>query len=131
MKAMDGTPGQREPNRRETGQHMEGVAARYLQKQGIRIIDQNVFSRGGEIDLIGTDGDTIVFFEVRYRSRGSLVGAAESISWRKQQRMLRAASYYIHRHQLWNHNCRIDVIAVAPGVTARYNVRWIKNAIQA
>lgn len=131
MNGRESSTGSTGANRKETGQHMEGVAARYLQKQGVGIIDQNVYSRGGEIDLIGRDGDTIVFFEVRYRSRGSLVGAAESISWRKQQRMLRAASYYIHRHQLWNHNCRIDVIAVAPGVTARYNIRWIKNAIQA
>ncbi|MDX1757866.1 MAG: YraN family protein [Marinobacter sp.] len=116
--------------RKATGQEAEAVAARYLQRRGIRICDRNVFSRGGEIDLVGMDGDTVVFFEVRYRGHGSLAGAAESVSYRKQQRVLRAASYYLHRHGLWNAPARVDVVAVAPGGLRRYKIQWIKNAIQ-
>ena len=39
--------------RKATGDHAEGVAARYLQTRGVTILARNVFSRGGEIDLIG------------------------------------------------------------------------------
>ncbi|SFR73217.1 putative endonuclease [Marinobacter daqiaonensis] len=119
------------PTSKAVGNHAEAVAARYLQSKGVTITDRNVYSRGGEIDLIGRDGDTLVFFEVRFRKSGSLTDGAESIGWRKQQRLLRAATYYLHRHQLWNCNCRIDVIAIAPGDTSKYRVRWIRNAIQA
>lgn len=117
--------------RKQQGDHAEGVAARYLASQGVTIIDRNVFSRGGEIDLIGRDGETLVFFEVRYRKQGGLTDGASSISWRKQQRVLRAATWYLHRHGLWNQNSRIDVIAIAPGDTHKYKIRWIRNAIEA
>ncbi len=118
-------------SRRDQGQHAEGVAARYLESKGVVILERNVYNRGGELDLIGRDGDTLVFFEVRYRSEGSLTGAAESVTWSKQQKLLRAASFYLHRHGLWNAISRIDVVAIAPGQQARYQIQWIKNAIQA
>lgn len=123
-------PGQA-ATRKQLGDHAEGVAARYLASRGIKIIERNVFSRGGEIDLIGQDGDTLVFFEVRYRKQGGLTDGASSVSWRKQQRLLRAASWYLHRNGLWNLNSRIDVVAIAPGDTHKYRIRWIRNAIQA
>lgn len=117
--------------RRDTGQRAEGVAARYLQSRGVRIIERNVYSRGGELDLVGVDQDVLVFFEVRYRGSGSLTGGAESIGYRKQQRLLKAAAFYLHRHSLWNHPSRIDVVAIAPGTVKQYRVQWIKDAIQA
>lgn len=116
--------------RKSIGDRAEQVAARYLSRHGVKIIDRNVFSRGGEIDLIGRDGNTLVFFEVRFRGRGALTSAAESIGYRKQQHLLRAAEYYLHRHGQWDQDARIDVIAIAPGKWARYDIQWIKNAIQ-
>lgn len=117
--------------RKQTGNAAEAAAARYLQGRGVRIIDRNVFSRGGEIDLIGLDQDVLVFFEVRFRGQGSLSSGAESIGHRKQQRLIRAASFYIHRHNLWQRDARIDVVSMAPGTLKKYRIQWIKNAIQA
>jgi putative endonuclease len=107
------------------------VAARYLARHGVTIIDKNVYNRGGELDLIGRDGDTLVFFEVRYRGAGSLVDPASSITPGKQRRLVRAASYYLHRNGLWSIASRIDVVAIMPGTVRKYRVQWIKNAIQA
>lgn len=118
-------------SRRRQGQQAEGVAARYLATRGVTIIDRNVHSRGGEIDLVGWDQHTLVFFEVRFRKQGGLTDGAGSIGWRKQQRLLRAASFYLHRHGLWNHDCRIDVVSIASGETHKYRIQWIRNAIQA
>ncbi len=124
---MDGA--QKTP--KTTGNHAEGVAARYLMSRGVNILERNVFSRGGEIDLVGSDGGTLVFFEVRFRGGGSLAGAAESITPTKQKRLIRAASFYLHKHGLWNAHSRIDVVAIAPGESTKYRIQWIKNAIQA
>lgn len=113
------------------GAHYEGVAARYLASRGVRIIARNVHSRGGELDLIGTDAGTLVFFEVRFRGPGSLADPASSITSAKQRRVRNAAAYYLHRHGLWDSPSRIDVIAITPGTVKKYRVQWIKNAIQA
>ena len=117
--------------RKKTGDHYEGVAARYLASRGVTIIARNVYNRGGEIDLIGQDQDTLVFFEVRYRGPGSLVDPASSVNYPKQRRLVKAVSYYLHKHGLWDAVSRIDVIAISPGITKKYRVQWIKNAIQA
>lgn len=119
------------PSRKATGDHAEGVAARYLARQGIQVLERNIYNRGGEIDLIGRDSDTLVFFEVRYRGTGSLAGAAESITPTKQKRLINAVKFYLHRHQLWEAPCRIDVVAITPGEEKQYRIQWIKNAIQA
>ncbi|UZD66818.1 MULTISPECIES: YraN family protein [Marinobacter] len=133
MRARDGdtTPATGRVNRKKLGDQAEGVAARYLQSKGVRILERNVYNRGGEIDLIGQDAETLVFFEVRFRKRHALTDGAESIGWRKQQKLLRAVSFYLHRNGLWDHPCRIDVVAIAPGTTHQYRIRWIRNAIQA
>ncbi|SFM73678.1 YraN family protein [Marinobacter zhejiangensis] len=112
------------------GDQAELVAARYLARRGVKILERNVYSRGGEIDLIGQDGPTLVFFEVRFRGNGALTGPAESIGYQKQRRLLRAVEYYLHRHGKWDCEARIDVIAMSPGRWARYDIQWIKNAIQ-
>ena len=117
--------------RKATGNQAEEVAARYLQSRGITILERNVFSRGGEIDLIGRDQSTLVFFEVRFRGANSLSTAAGSITPTKQKRLIRAVSFYLHKHGLWNADCRIDVVAIAPGESKKYRIQWIKNAIQA
>lgn len=117
--------------RKAIGTHFEGVAARYLTVHGVRILERNVYNRGGEIDLIGQEKDTLVFFEVRYRGSGSLVDPASSISYPKRQRLLKAVSFYLHKHHLWDTLCRIDVVGISPGTIKKYRVQWIKNAIQA
>ncbi len=117
--------------RKKTGDWAEAYAAQYLQGHGVNIIARNVFSRGGEIDLVGQDGNTLVFFEVRFRGAGSLVSAAESITPQKQRRLVRAASYYLHRNGLWNTSTRIDVIAINASSAGKYDTQWFKNAIQA
>ncbi|AOY88760.1 YraN family protein [Marinobacter salinus] len=117
--------------RKNLGNHFEEVAARYLTSRGVFILERNVYNRGGEIDLIGRDKDTLVFFEVRYRGPGSLTDSASSINFPKQRRLLKSASFYLHKHGLWDTLSRIDVIAISPGTVKKYRVQWIKNAIQA
>ncbi|MCK7549129.1 YraN family protein [Marinobacter koreensis] len=117
--------------KRGIGSHYEGVAARYLKSRGVIITDQNVYNRGGEIDLIGRDGSTLVFFEVRFRGEGRLVDPLTSITYPKQRKLIRATAFYLHRHGLWDCASRIDVIGITPGTTSKYRIQWIKNAIQA
>ena len=54
-------------NKRETGTRKEELAADFLTRRGVKILERNFRCRQGEIDLIGMDGQYLVFVEVKYR----------------------------------------------------------------
>jgi len=118
---------------RPTGQDYEDRAVQLLNDAGLRIIDRNFNTRGGEIDIIAREGQTLVFIEVRARSNPRFHSAAGSVNWRKQQRLIRTAQIYLkQRCQTTEAPCRFDVIAFEPPQsTAEREVRWIKGAFTA
>ncbi len=117
--------------RRETGFAHEAHAARYLTQQGLRLIESNFTCRVGEIDLVMRDGETLVFVEVRYRTRIDFIDPVTSVNYRKQQKLLRTAAIYLKFHGLTNRvRCRIDVVGIVRlGDKDDLSFRWIKNAI--
>lgn len=117
--------------RRKQGDEAEDAAARYLKAKGLHIAQRNFCCRGGEIDIVAWDQKTLVFVEVRYRGSGSLENPMESVTPRKQQRLIHAASVYLQRQRHWSHPCRFDVIAITPGRVRRFRAQWIKNAFDA
>ncbi len=62
----------------------------FLTRRGLRTIARNYRTRGGEIDLVMTDDDEIVFVEVRYRSRTDFGDGAATVDFNKQQRLVSA-----------------------------------------
>ncbi len=114
--------------RRERGEEAESLAARYLQRQGLRLITRNYRCRGGELDLVMDDGEQLVFVEVRFRSNPRFGGAAESIDRHKQARLITAARHYLQRHSV-ERPCRFDVVAIEPGLL-RPRLEWLKNVIE-
>ena len=71
-------------NTRQTGNVYEQMAADYLEKQGMRILERN-FRRGrnGEIDIIGRDGKYLVFVEVKYRGTARWGDSLSAVDFRK------------------------------------------------
>ncbi|MFI4953220.1 MAG: YraN family protein, partial [Burkholderiales bacterium] len=76
------------------GAAAEALAAEFLQARGLAIIERNYRCRGGEIDLIARDGETLIFVEVRLRSSAAFGGAAASITAAKRKRLTFAAAHY-------------------------------------
>ncbi|MEF3193825.1 MAG: YraN family protein [Halothiobacillaceae bacterium] len=117
--------------RRATGEAGENLALEYLERRGLRLLARNVRARGGEIDLVMLDGATLVFVEVRSRSARGLVGAMESVTARKQQRVLTAARAYLARHpQHAARPCRFDVIGITRDGD-RTTLEWTRHAFEA
>ena len=110
-------------NKRSVGSGKEKLAAAYLIEQGVRITDYNFRVRQGEIDLIGYDGDTLVFFEVKYRKSASYGLPQEAVGFKKQQQILKVASFYTNFKKLGDVSFRFDVIAILGE-----EIEWIKNA---
>ena len=98
--------------RDELGRRGEDVAARYLARQGYRIIARRERILRGDIDIIALDGRTVVFVEVRSRSDTSHGHPVETIDQRKQRRLVDLANAYIRRQRLEDCSVRIDVVTV-------------------
>jgi putative endonuclease len=111
---------------REQGLLAERLALRFLSKQGLKLIDQNYHCRGGEIDLIMQDGDTLVFVEVRYRKSNAFGSAVETVNYTKQQRIIHTAQHYIQAKQKYSFNCRFDIV----GINDNNQIEWLKDAFQ-
>lgn len=117
----------RTPSRHARGAGGEAIACRHLEHRGLTCLARNFRSRGGELDLVMDDGGTLVFVEVRLRSREDYGTAAESITAGKRRRVVRAARYYLHRHGAHQRPCRFDVVTV----DADGKATWLRDAFRA
>ncbi len=116
---------------RKTGFHWETQAMVWLEQQGLSLCQRNFHCRQGEIDLIMHDQDTLVFVEVKYRSRTDFGSAAELITWHKQQRLIRAAGFFLVKNPKYSQlPCRFDVIGIeaSAGTDGEEKFIWLKNA---
>ena len=114
------------------GKQGEALAVKLLQENGYRILQQNVRSRFGEIDLVAQEGPVLCFIEIRTRSGFRFGLPEESITHRKRWQLTRLAHWYIQFHRLDDRPVRFDVVSllVAPdGSVARS--RLIKGAFDA
>ncbi len=115
-------------NRVAQGNAAEDLACRYLQACGLTLVARNFRCRGGELDLIMRDSDYLVFVEVRSRRHNRYGTPAESVTRRKQQRLLRAATVYLQRQRI-EPPCRFDVVAVLQA-NSKPHIEWIRDAFQ-
>ena len=126
-------------NTREKGQAAESWAQTYLEKKGLRLIEQNYQCRHGDIDLVMKDNDTVVFVEVRFRRSNRYGSGIESVDFRKQAKLVACAKHYLQKHGTTDkQKCRFDVLALgadlASGNTTNetaQQVQWIPNAFEA
>jgi len=98
--------------RAELGARGEAVAARYLERRGLVVLDRNWRCREGEIDLVATDGATLVIVEVKTRSGLGYGGPAEAVTRQKLARMRRLAQLWLAAHRMGWVDVRFDVVAV-------------------
>ncbi len=115
---------------RQKGSRVEQQAEAWLASRGLKLLERNYSSRGGEIDLIMRDKQTLVFIEVRYRRSSCFGSSAESVDWRKQQKLVATAQLYLQANPgMQNLPCRFDVIACSPGDNAA-RIDWITGAFE-
>ncbi len=99
--------------RKVLGTQAEKVAEQYLQGIGYRILERNVRSVRGELDLVAMHGETLVFCEVKSRQGTEGLHPGESIHVRKQSRLIRLAAGYLQRHPGYaDLPCRFDAVLI-------------------
>ncbi len=100
-------------NLRAEGTSGEALAARFLEAKGLQIIKRNFhFGKTGEIDLIATDGNVLVFVEVKSRKSSAYGTPEEAVTHSKQKTLRRVAEGYLYVNGITDRECRFDVIAI-------------------
>jgi putative endonuclease len=116
---------------RALGNVFERRACAELERAGLRLLDRSYSTRFGELDLVMSDGDTVVFVEVRYRKHAAHGTAAESVTAGKRLKLIKAAQLWLAANpKKSNASCRFDVITYdGPASDAR--VLWLRDAFDA
>lgn len=109
-----------------SGQAAEHLACKFLQQQGLQLIEKNYHCRQGEIDLVMQHGNSLVFIEVRQRSDAHFGGALASVTTKKQEKLRLTALHYL-QHRAPNANARFDVVAIQ-GADTQQQIEWIRDA---
>jgi putative endonuclease len=135
----------RQATTKVVGDAAESAVLGQLQGAGLSLVQRNYKTPGrggGEIDLIMREPDgTLVFIEVRQRSRADFGGAAASVSATKRRRIVLAARFFLMRFGNNPPPCRFDVVAVdgvlqqqAPGEQqqkVQTRIEWLRGAFTA
>ena len=102
---------------KQIGRWGEEKAASYLQEHGYQILERNLRTPHGEIDLVASKDGLLVFVEVKTRSSTAYGYPEQAVTLRKQAHMLAAAETYFEIHPESSETWQFDVIAIqrSPG----------------
>ncbi len=116
-------------DRKLLGRWGEKRCERFLRRKGFKTIARNFACKMGEIDLIATENSgAIVFVEVRTRADESYTQAQETVTPKKQARLIRTAKYFLKTYKVKDRPLRFDVVAVVLGHKGRPKIRHYENA---
>src|SRR6266513_5904417 len=101
------------PQHLRRGAHGEKLACRFLRRKGYKILYRNFKGRtGGEIDVICRDRDTLVFVEVKTRTREDFGRPLEAVNREKRNRIARGGLAWLRLLDDPDILFRFDVVEV-------------------
>lgn len=106
-------------SRQRLGKIGEDLACRELERRGYAILARRYRRRGGELDIVARDGETVVFVEVKARECLDFGAGVDAVTWLKRRRMVLVAQDFIARHGLGERSCRFDVVSIDMGTHRR------------
>ena len=99
-------------NNYEIGRLGEDAVAYYLEKNGYEVLDRNYRTASGEIDIIFSDGDYLVFGEVKTRNSLYFGRPCQAVDINKKIRIVNTAKNFIVKNIFYDMNIRFDVFEV-------------------
>jgi ribonuclease HII len=112
----------------ELGDRGEAVVVAHVERLGWQVLAKQYRCRGGEIDVIAREGETVAFVEVKTRSGGRYGSPVEAVDARKRERMLVAAQAFLAEASLGDSACRFDVAEVRRDPAGLFSVNLIRGA---
>lgn len=125
-----------------TGVRGETYAYWYLRRHGYVLVARNYTSSGlkGEIDMVGYDGATLAFVEVKTRSAQTSSQSQspasvpaqprpeQAVNWEKRRNLKRMAHQFLRARHVDPGSCRFDVLAIETQSGAPPQIRLHKGA---
>ncbi len=108
----------------------EILASRFLREKGYEVVASNFRCRQGEIDIIATVKNFLVFVEVKTRQEKALYAPREAVTATKQKRLLQTAALYLSRFPC-DLQPRFDVVEVITAANDPYRIIEINHIIGA
>ncbi len=115
--------------RQSLGQWGEEQAVNYLEGKGYFVLARNVHTAHGEIDIIATREEVLVFVEVKTRRSHSFAFPEAAFTFRKQAHMVSAAQHYLEQHPETSDTWQFDVIAVEGQPGGKIQIEHFENVI--
>ena len=116
--------------RRDVGILGEKLARDFLEKRGYQILQTNYRCPEGEIDIVASHKDSLVFVEVRTKKSLEFGTPEESITPAKMEKLRAVAARYQQTHDNLPDSWRIDVVAIELDHRDRISrIEIIENAI--
>ncbi len=116
--------------RKDIGAIGEDLAIDHLERNGYKIIDRNYKCRYGEIDLIASIDNKLIFIEVKLKKGIKYCKAIEAVNDPKQKKIIKSALTYIQKHKIENLDIRFDVIGIELGTRKKPKITHIPNAFE-
>src|SRR5207244_8757814 len=111
------------------GARGEKLACRFLKRSGYKVLLRNFRGRsGGEIDVVCRDGDTLVFVEVKTRTREDFGRPFEAVDRDQQQRIARGGLAWLRLLGDPDILFRFDVVEVVIAEGAEPRLEILRNA---
>jgi putative endonuclease len=117
-------------NNKLLGDFGEDIAANYLVSQGYTIRKQKYKVKIGEIDIIATHKNSLIFIEVKTRRNITYGYPAQAVNQHKQFKIIQTAQCYLTQTNQYDKICRFDVIEIYYNSETNYNINHIKNAFE-
>ena len=115
-----------------TGRAGAAAARRFVTNDlGYKIAETNFRTREGEIDIVASDGELLIFIEVKTRTNRKFGSGIEQVSRSKAERLQLTAQRYLADNDRESSDWRIDLISVEMGRSGRVlNIDHIQSAIE-
>ena len=100
---------------RPKGNYIESLASAYLRREGYQIIARNYAYKGGELDIVARDGETLVFVEVKSVWNNQQGNPAARVNALKQKKIWKTACHFLATQKDdapkgFDTPCRFDVL---------------------
>jgi putative endonuclease len=111
----------------ELGRQGEQIAADYLRRIGLQILDRNWSCQEGEIDIVAAERRALVICEVKTRSGTRYGTPLEAITRRKRSRLRRLAVRWVLAHGVLFDEVRVDAVGVLRSASGEFAVEHVRG----
>jgi putative endonuclease len=98
--------------RDQLGRRGEALAEAFLKRKGYTILEKNFTGKTGEIDIVASENNTIIFVEVKTRTSETFGSPKEAVDATKQKHIIKAATEYLQQNKVTDKHIRFDVVSI-------------------